>query len=114
MKEYLIKMLDGGLKNVTEEKDCEWSGCETCDYGSKYITEFTLELDGIYMYVTLGNMYDSPYSEEELMKLLCSNIELISNMTQSDFMVFVKERVREVCGAKGYDYEPEFRKIVKM
>lgn len=109
--DYLIKMIDGGLKEVLEDKDCEWSGCETCDYGSKYITEFTLVLDSFNLEVKIGDMYDAPYSEEELMKLLCGNIEFIQNLKEEAFVRFVKKKVTEVCEKNGYCYEPEFKKI---
>lgn len=62
--------------------------------------------------IVLGDMYDAPaYSEEDLMKLLCGNIDEISKITQEEFMKYVKEAIIEVCKRKNCEYDPEFKKV---
>ncbi len=112
---YLIEMVDGGLKNVWSDDD-SWGGCETCDYGSHYINEFTLELKGFDFRVTIDNMYNYGYSEDKLMKLLLPNIEEISKMTQEEFMDYVKKNVSEEADVEWSDADQpiKFEKIQRI
>lgn len=104
---YLIPMKDGGIKDIKTDDYCEEKGCETCDYGSKYIREFEIILDKYDFIVKLSDMYEAPYSYDELMKLFTSNIDKIENMTQGEFMQFVKTEMIKVCKEKEYRYEPK-------
>lgn len=111
MKKYLLKMIDGGLINVIEDNWCESRGCDTCDYGSEYIREFTLVLEGFCLKVQLGDMYCAPYSEKELMMLLCNNTDTIANLTQDDFINFIKDEITKLYNSEKYEYEPTFKYI---
>lgn len=41
--EYLIKMIDGGILNIETDNE-SYAGCDTCDYGSKYINYITITM----------------------------------------------------------------------
>ena len=112
---YLIKMMDGGLKDISDDSWCESEGCKTCEWGSEYVNEFTLELEGFNLEVEISDMYEYPkYSQEDLMKMLCRNTDIIQSMTQDEFIKFVKDSVMEVRRKNGFEYEPTFKKIEKI
>lgn len=92
-KEYLIKMIDGGITNVYTDSYCAYSGCPTCNYRSRYVREIILYLDGFNIEVNMEDMFSAPYSEGDLMKLLCSNNDEIKQMTQDEFYLWFKEEI---------------------
>lgn len=58
----LITMKDGGLKEYVD--DTEWyPGCETCDYGSKYINDVLITLTKYRVHVKTNQMYSYVLSE---------------------------------------------------
>lgn len=56
------------------EYDSDYSlGCESCDYGSSYINQLTIEFqDGIIWEIEIDNMYDYALTESDLIKI-CVN-----------------------------------------
>lgn len=110
-KSYLIKMVDGGLIDVKSDGWCEAEGCHTCQYGSLFMNEITLVMEGIKAAIILGSSYKYyDYSTSDLMKLLCNSIEKISTMTQEEFVEFVVEDIAIVYkNDDGYtSYKPAY------
>lgn len=50
-------------------------------------------LDGFNIEVNMEDMFSAPYSEGDLMKLLCSNNDKIKQMTQDEFCSWFKEEI---------------------
>ena len=105
---YLIPMKDGGIKDIKTDDYCEEKGCETCDYGSKYIREFEIILDKYDFIVKLSDMYEAPYSYDELMRLFTSNIDKIKSMVEREFIQFIKTEINKIYKENEYEYEPKF------
>ena len=83
-EEILLKMTDGGM--VGYEDDNEYhSGCETCDYGSQYITEIRIELTKFNVYVRTNQMYQYAISQGDMMRLFLRNSSEINEMTELEF-----------------------------
>ena len=85
-------MKDGGIKDIKTDDYCEEKGCETCDYGSKYVREFEIILEGYDFIVKLSDMYEAPYSYDELMKLFTTNIDKIEKYDTKRIYRFYKGR----------------------
>ena len=43
MNDILVKMVNGGIEDFTYSQE-DYGGCPTCNYGSRYIDEFTVHL----------------------------------------------------------------------
>lgn len=81
MNNLNIKMVDCVLLNV-EYDSWSRSGCETCDYGSCYHSEFILHFDLAKIKIYCEQMYEYALSEGFMMKYLLMNIE---ELKQLDF-----------------------------
>lgn len=95
MKEMLIKMIDGGMVNYTDDHE-SYSGCPTCDYGSQYINEIDITLTRYKIYVKTNQMYEYVLSEGQMMRLLLSNIDTIRKMTEKEFVDWFKQKLYEI------------------
>lgn len=95
MNEMLIKMVDGGLVNYTD--DCyHYSGCPTCDYGSEYINEIDIELTHYKIHVKTNQMYEYVLSEGQMMRLFLTEYNTIQTMTEEEFIDWFKEKLCEI------------------
>ena len=95
MKEMLIKMIDGGLVNYTD--DCEsYPGCPTCDYGSEYINEIDITLTSYKIHIKISQMYEYVLSEGQMMRLFLSEYNTIQTMTEKEFVDWFKEKLYEI------------------
>lgn len=110
--EFLIKMVDGGLIDIETDQDQEWSGCETCDFGSKYVSNINLYLRKYEVYISLGNMYEAP-SIGFLIKILVVRDDIIKTMTELEFIEYVKNAVEQFYNERDLYYEPEIRIVEK-
>lgn len=91
----LIKMVDGGLVNYTD--DCHfYSGCPTCDYGSEYINEINITLTQYTIYVRTNQMYEYVLSEGQMIKLFLSEYNTIQEMTEKEFIDWFKHKLCEI------------------
>ena len=104
----LIPMKDGGLIDIKEDSYCTDEGCPTCGYDSKYISDLTLELEGFKLNIEMLDMYSAPCSQQDLMKMLCGNIDKIKNMTQNEFIDFIKEEIGKLYNYNAYNDKPKF------
>jgi len=85
----LLKMINGGIKDITEDSDSQ-SGCPTCDYGSSYTRYFDIELTTIKIHIEASEMYDYPLSEGQMMKTILPNVNKIQAMTEVKFAEWLK------------------------
>lgn len=70
----------------------DFEGCETCDYGSKYIDEFTIEFEnGYVLNVKTSQMYEHAFSQSDLMNLCLNNdCENIEDFKKNIIDIFIK------------------------
>ena len=95
MNELLIKMVDGGL--IDYQDDCyHFSGCPTCDYGSKYINEMYIKLFNYIIYVKVNQMYEYAISQGDVIKLFLCNYNAIQAMTEKEFVDWLKNKLYEI------------------
>lgn len=95
MNEMLIKMVDGGIVNYTD--DCyHYDGGPTCDWGSKYINEIDITLTKYSIYVSTSQMYEYVLSEGQMIKLFLSEYNTIQMMTEKEFIDWFKKKLCEI------------------
>lgn len=90
----LIELTDGGLIEVISSS-WDSSGCDTCNYGSSYVNDFTLKLTRGALNVEVDTMYGYALSEGSLMEILLPNIEEIKRMSEESFIEWIKLQVTE-------------------
>lgn len=95
MSNLNIKMVDCVLQNVQYD---EWSrsGCDTCDYGSYYHSEFILHFDLGKIKIYCGQMYDYGLSEGFMMKYLLMNIEELKQLTFDEVFNKIKSDMTNI------------------
>lgn len=90
-EEVLIELKDVTITRIYEDYFAN-GGCETCDWGSSYGYEYDFTFsDETTFTVKLGDMYDSPVSEGDLMIFFLNNLEEIKEMTKEEFKLFMQE-----------------------
>ena len=92
--EELIKLIDGAIINITQDEDY-YSGCETCDYGSRYINEINIFLIKYIIHVNISQMYEYVFSENDMMKLFINNLDKIKQMTEEEFTKWFEIKMEE-------------------
>ena len=92
MREYLMKLVDGGIKDIEYEHD-SIRGCPTCDYGSSYITDLTVTFDKYVLKAHSDKMYNFCPTEEYLMKILLQNAKFIGIEKDENYFNIAKERI---------------------
>lgn len=109
----LIKMLDGGIKDYTDDSYSH-DGCPTCDYGSEYINEVDIILTKYKIHFKTNQMYEYVLSEGQMMKLFLSEYNTIQAMTEKEFVDWFKVKLAEithdefqegVCGRRVEEFE---------
>lgn len=94
---YLIDLVNGGIKEISTDS-WHMDGCETCDYGSNYVSEFTVELTQGTLNIEYEKMYEYALSEDTLMKLFLINVNEIKAMTEKEFIEWLLESLIEKAG----------------
>lgn len=102
----LIEMKDGGILDITSDT---WDspGCETCDYGSRYVNEWTITMTTGKFYIEIEEMYSYALSEGYMMKLFLNNVNHIQLKTEAEFRAWLEEQVKYDVDSGRYN-EPEF------
>jgi len=95
----LAEMIDGGITDISS--DFSYSrGCETCDYGSSYCSEYTIYLsDNSYIRVSASQMYDYHLSDGHMIKTIVWNLDEIKAMSINDLESWLETTLKDV-GAK--------------
>lgn len=91
----LIKMLDGGLVNYTDNFTY-YSGCETCDFGSEYITDIDIVLTHYTIHVRTNQMYEYALSEGDMIRLFLTEYNAIQTMTEKEFIDWFKAKLIKI------------------
>lgn len=82
-------------EGILEIESDKWhlDGCETCDYGSRYVNEFKIKMTTGIIEIKVDKMYEYAMSEGQLMLLMLPNVELIGNMTEQEFFTWIKKEL---------------------
>lgn len=91
----ILKMVDGGLVDYSDDAR-HTPGCPTCDYGSQYINEIDIDLKRHSVHIEINQMYDYALSEGKMMIILLSNCEQIMQMTEKQFIEWLREQIKEI------------------
>lgn len=86
----LLKMKDGGIKNIRSDRDYEKGYCDTCEFGSLYVSLFEIVLSKYRIVIKASLDYCFPLSEGHLMKIMLNNVDVIKKMTEEDFALWLK------------------------
>lgn len=95
MSEMLIKMVDGGLVNYTDDS-YHYDGCPTCDYGSQYINEVDVTLTKYKVHVKTNQMYEYVLNEGQMIRLFLSEYNTIQTMTEKEFIDWFKKQLLDI------------------
>lgn len=100
----LIKMVDGGLVDYADDSYYR-PGCPTCDFGSEYINEIRLYLSNYIVDISINHTYQYALSVSDMLKLFLCNCELITAMTEKEFIDWFKEKLNEIASEAEINYE---------
>lgn len=92
IKDFLVKLVDGGIKTIATDKD-SYPGCETCDYGSKYVNEYYITLTTGVLIIKASEMYDYPLTEGYMMETILPNVDLIKTFTEQEFIAWMEDKL---------------------
>ena len=110
----LLKLEDGELINFREDHYYS-DGCETCDYGSSYVQDFTIEtIKGNY-YFNMSQMYEYPVSHEFMFKTILPNVEVIKQMTIKEFIAWITKELEKndrLSSLRGFEIKTSFKEKV--
>jgi hypothetical protein len=103
-----LKLKDCILETIEYDRD-GWDGCETCNYGSRYINIVKLKFnDGDYKKIEIRHEYDYLMNESDLMKIICNAIEDTSKQELIDSLITAaKESNRRYSGLDIYINDEE-------
>lgn len=96
----LVTMADGGIVNIDSDTE-SWRGCETCDYGSKYVNEYEFTMTKGTIKVNVSQMYEHALTEDFVMRTVIGNLDTIKAMTEAEFFNWIKQRVEQEVEAQG-------------
>lgn len=102
MDKPLIQLQDGAILEFSEDHYSS-SGCESCDYGSSYVQDFTVKTSAGDFRRELSQMYDYPISHDFLFKAILPNVALFNTMTIREFIAWLDARFGEA-GKEGTDF----------
>lgn len=100
------------IKNVNYESDC-FGGCETCDYGSSYISniEITFENEEK-LTIETNQMYDYMLSESDYMQVLGNSQSIEEIVLKSLDLIKNKSfDIKHRIGLEGMEFKLNGRKI---
>lgn len=104
--ETILQLKDVGIVEISTD---QWSssGCETCDYGSSYVTDLYITFDdGTNKNVEIDNMYNYVCSEQQLMQFFLNNIEALKETTKDDLIDMIKsDEFRDMLEKGGYYFD---------
>ncbi|TPG77713.1 hypothetical protein EEL32_22555 [Brevibacillus laterosporus] len=90
----LLSMKDGRIINIASDSSYS-PGCETCDYGSSYINEFSIQLTTGVINIEVDQMFEFALSDGYMMQLILPNVEKIKEMTEKEFCDWLRETMEK-------------------
>lgn len=94
----ILELKDGGIVGIDTD-EYSYAGCETCDYGSEYISELNLTLaNSGKLHVELNQMYEYALSIGDTMQMFLKNIKEIQEKTELEFVNWFFEYLKSKVG----------------
>lgn len=90
----LLELVDGGIVEILTDTFC-YRGCDTCDYGSSYINEFTILFTDGHVDIEIDEEYEYAVSEDYLMKLFLNNVNEIKQLTEEQVVKWIETKLLE-------------------
>ena len=88
-----IKFADGNeLINYNDDTE-HYDGCETCDYGSMYINDITVETTNYNISAHFNQMYEYAFSSADAIKIFAVGI---TAMTEEQFVEYLEKEFNEI------------------
>lgn len=106
MKEPMLKLKDCELLDFDTGAYCYNSGCPTCEYGSEYVNRIVVETTNYKITIEINNMYEHLLTQSDCIKLLTCNLEKIQNMTEKEFIEFLRKYFEEKKEQVDYGNQP--------
>lgn len=103
----LLPMVDGGILKVNYDSHSS-SGCETCDYGSSYINEFSISMTTGRIEIEIDNMYEYAVSESYMMETILYNVDEIKTMTELQFSSWLEKKMNIDVGYDIFEFIESF------
>jgi len=102
----LVELQDGGIEEIYADS-FGMSGCETCNYGSEYTNEYTIQMTKGTLDIKVNQEYKYALSDGDMMKLMLQKVEEIKVLTEDEFVKWIEEAVGSLVEEKnnGYDYK---------
>ncbi|MCY9757695.1 hypothetical protein M5X00_26055 [Paenibacillus alvei] len=99
-EKYLLPLVDGGIREILTDTT-SYGGCETCDYGSSYINEFTVLMTQGNIEIKCDQMYEYALSEGYMMQLILPNVDTIKEMTERELFQWLQQKMIEFDRSSG-------------
>jgi hypothetical protein len=93
-EDILLKLKDGDLLTFKED-NYNSEGCESCDYGSSYVQNFTVVTTRRTGRYQLSQMYEYVISHDYLLKIILPNASKIQEMTCDEFFDWLETKFEE-------------------
>lgn len=94
MSKYLVEMIDGGIIDICDDMICDNCGCPTYGYNGHYTNYMEIILEKNILEMEFGGTYSfSVPSYSDIMKVFTQNNDKIRNMTEEEFIDFLKEEL---------------------
>jgi len=97
----LLTLVDGDLISFDETHDYD-GGCETCDYGSSYVQDFSIVTNKGSLHLNVDEMYQYAISHDYLLKLILPNAVNFTTMTVEEFFTWFETEVTRHLNEKSY------------
>lgn len=81
-----IKFADGNELISYDDDSMFYSGCPTCDYGSEYINDITVETTNYSITATFNQMYEYAFTTSDAIRIFAKDF---SRMTEDDFVKYL-------------------------
>jgi hypothetical protein len=97
MNTELLKLKDGSILNIEQDNWCASHGCETCGWGSSYISEVDITMENHKICIKSDSMYEFSLSDGILMKTILQNYNEIQEMTEVEFYNWLVLKLQDEC-----------------
>lgn len=102
----LLQMKNGGIVKIEDDYDY-YAGCDTCDYGSQYISELRIIFtNNKQLIIKTTNEYTFAISQLNIMEIFLYNYTDIMEMTIEYFVSWIKKSIENHCSCRvKFDYK---------
>lgn len=87
-----INFADGNQLLTYDDDSYSRPGCPTCDYGSEYTNDITINTTNYRIRVTFSQMYEHAFTTADAIRIFAVNL---GGMTESEFIEHINQRVHK-------------------